>query len=201
MPLELSEKVFIYHVRRGLKLWTAQNNHPSPVPSEASATRACLGFSWANSGFCLCWLYLPYVAKVRWSLYKRHNLMTVISWDFISFHQNNSDQVNRSWYHVNFWIRKTQSLMKKKSCYLRQLFSFVTIVWPWSVFSYKVQQNLYAKRLFMRALGVGSKETSFPPSCFSQEACFLAGILFLMYVFGWLSLNIFALKRNKKKDW
>ena len=82
---------------------------------------------------------------------------------------------------------------------MRQLFSFVTIVWPWSVFSYKVQQYLYVKRLFMRALGVGSKETSFPPSCFSQEACFLAGILFLMYVFGWLSLNTFALKRNKKK--
>ena len=65
---------------------------------------------------------------MRWSLYKRHNLMTVLSWDFISFHQNNSDQVNRSWYHVNCWIRKTQSLiLKKKSCYLRWFFSFVTM--------------------------------------------------------------------------
>lgn len=51
----------------------------------------------------------------------------------------------------------------------------------------------------MRALGVGSKETSFPPSCFSQEACFLAEFFSLCMFLVDCPLNIFASKKNKKK--
>lgn len=42
------------------------------------------------------------------------------------------------------------------------------------------------------------KEASVPPPYFSQEDCSLDVILCLIYVFGWLSFNIFALKRKKK---